>query len=134
MPVIVITRLRLKDPAFFDDFFASAVAVVEQAQGTAGNLGADVLAEANNTYWTRTAWQGRAAMGSFVGTEPHLGTMNRIDDWCDEATYVDWEQPGADMPDWQEAYRRLVADGHASSLTQGTQANQTLAFPAPVVP
>src|SRR5258708_5108602 len=67
MPVIVVTRLRLRDPAFFDEFFASAVAVVEQAQATEGNLSADVLAEANNTYWTRTAWQGRAAMGSFVG-------------------------------------------------------------------
>jgi len=134
MPVIVVTRLRLRDPAFFDDFFASAVAVTEQAQGTEGNLGADVLADANNTYWTRTAWQGRAAMDSFVGAEPHLGTMNRIDDWCDEATFVDWEQPGANMPDWQEAHRRLVAGGQASSLTHATQANQTLAFPAPVVP
>ena len=56
MPVIVITRLRLRDPAFFDEFFANAVAVVEQAQATEGNLSADVLAEANNTYWTRTAW------------------------------------------------------------------------------
>ena len=134
MPVIVITRLRLRDPAFFDEFFASAVAVVEQAQATEGSLGADVLAEANNTYWTRTAWQERASMDGFVGTEPHLGTMNHIDDWCDEATFVDWEQPGADMPDWQEAHRRLVADGQASSLTHGTQANQTRDFPAPVVP
>jgi hypothetical protein len=134
MPVIVITRLRLRDPAFFDDFFASAVAVVEQAQGTGGNLGADVLAEANNTYWTRTAWQERASMDGFVGAEPHLGTMNRIDDWCDEATFVDWEQPGADMPDWQEAHRRLVADGQTNSLTHGTQANQIRDFPAPVVP
>ena len=66
MPVIVITRLRLRDPAFFDEFFASAVAVVEQAQGTAGNLAADVLAEANNTYWTRTAWQERSSMDGFV--------------------------------------------------------------------
>jgi len=134
MPLIVVTRLRLRDPAFFDEFFAAAVAVVEQAQGTEGNLGADVLAEANNTYWTRTAWQGRVAMDSFVGTEPHLSTMNRIDDWCDEAAFVDWEQPSADPPDWQEAYRRLVADGVVFSLTHGTQANQTRAFPAPVVP
>ena len=44
MPVIVVTRLRLKDPAFFGDFFADAVAVVEQAQNSEGNLGADVLA------------------------------------------------------------------------------------------
>ena len=55
MPVIVVTRLRLKDPAFFDDFFAHAVAVAEQAKNSQGNLDADVLAEANNTYWTRTA-------------------------------------------------------------------------------
>ena len=70
MPVIVITRLRLRDPAFFDEFFANAVAVVEQAQATEGNLSADVLAEANNTYWTRTAWQGRAAMDGPVISPP----------------------------------------------------------------
>jgi len=134
MPVIVVTRLRLRDPALFDEFFGHAVAVAEQAQNSPGNLGADVLAEANNTYWTRTAWQERASMDGFVGAEPHLATMNRIDDWCDEATFVDWEQAGADMPDWQEAYRRLVADGQMSSLTHGTQANQSLDFPAPVVP
>ena len=45
MPVIVVTRLRLKDPALFAEFFASAVAAVEQAQQSAGNLAADVLAE-----------------------------------------------------------------------------------------
>ena len=134
MPVIVITRLRLRDPAFFDEFFASAVAVVEQAQGTDGNLAADVLAEANNTYWTRTAWQERSSMDGFVGSEPHLGTMARLDDWCDEAAFVDWEQPTAGTLDWQEGYRHLVADGQASSLTHGTDANRARDYPAPVVP
>ena len=133
MPVIVITRLRLRDPAFFDEFFASAVAVVEQAQGTEGNLAAAVLAEANNTYWTRTAWQERSSMDSFVGTEPHLSTMGRIDDWCDEATFVDWEQASADPVDWQEGHRRLVADGQAAQLTHGTDAHQTRDFSVPVV-
>ena len=134
MPVIVVTRLRLKDPALFDEFFASAVAVVEQAQNSEGNLGADVLAEANNTYWTRTVWQGRDLMDAFVGSEPHLHTMSRIDDWCDEATFVDWEQTGADLPDWQDSYRRLVADGQAASLAGATEAHHTRDFPAPVVP
>lgn len=133
MPVIVVTRLRLKDPAFFDEFFASAVAVVEQAQNAAGNLGADVLAEANNTYWTRTAWQERDSMDAFVGTEPHLHTMSRIGDWCDEATFVDWEQAGADLPDWQDGYGRIIASGKAASLTDPTDAHHTRDFPAPVV-
>jgi Antibiotic biosynthesis monooxygenase len=134
MPVIVVTRLRLRDPAFFNEFFASAAAVVEQAQGTEGNLAADVLAEANNTYWTRTAWQERASMNSFVGTEPHLSTMDRIDDWCDEATFVDWEQPSVGPVDWQDGHQRLVADGQTAQLTHGSDAHQTRGFPAPVVP
>ena len=134
MPVIVVTRLRLRDPAFFDEFFANAVAVVEQAKGSPGNLDADVLAEANNTYWTRTAWQERGLMDAFVGSEPHLSTMGRLGDWCDEATFVDWEQTGADLPDWQDSYRRLVADGQAASLAGATEAHHTRDFPAPVVP
>jgi hypothetical protein len=134
MPVIVVTRLRLRDPAFFDEFFANAVAVVEQAKGSPGNFDADVLAEANNTYWTRTAWQERGLMDAFVGSEPHLSTMSRLGDWCDEATFVDWEQTGSGLPDWQDSYRRLVADGQAASLTGATEAHHTRDFPAPVVP
>jgi len=133
MPVIVVTRLRLRDPAFFDEFFASAVAVTELAQNSTGNLGADVLAEANNTYWTRTAWQQRELMEAFVGSEPHLSTMSRIDHWCDEATFVSWEQPGADLPDWLDGYRCLAASGQAASLTHATQAHHTRDFPAPLV-
>ena len=99
-----------------------------------GNLDADVLAEANNTYWTRTAWQERGLMDAFVGNEPHLSTMGRLADWCDEATFVNWEQTGADLPDWQDGYQRLVADGQAASLTDATQAHHTRDFPAPAVP
>jgi heme-degrading monooxygenase HmoA len=133
MPVVVVTRLRLKTPAVFDEFFAAAVAVVEQAQGSAGNLGADVLAEAHNTYWTRTAWQDRESMNGFVGSQPHLQTMSRIDGWCDEATFVDWEQTSAELPAWLDGYRRLVARGQSASLTSATVAHSTRDFPAPVI-
>jgi hypothetical protein len=37
MPVIVVTRLWLKDPALLDEFFTDAVAAIEQAQKAAGN-------------------------------------------------------------------------------------------------
>ncbi len=58
--------------------------------------------------------------------------MPRLGDWCDEATFVDWEQDSADLPDWQTGYRRLVADGQVASLTHPTDAHQTRAFPPPV--
>jgi heme-degrading monooxygenase HmoA len=134
MPVIVVTRLRLKDPALFEAFFASAVAAVEQANSSSGNLGADVLADANHTYWTRTAWQGRDAMHGFVGSEPHLSIMGRLDDWCDEATFVDWEQGEAELPDWQTSYVRLGAEGSVARLSQPSDAHHTRDFPPPVVP
>jgi heme-degrading monooxygenase HmoA len=134
MPVIVITRLRLRDAAFFDEFFASAVAVVEQARNSEGNLAADVLAEANNTYWTRTVWREREARDAFVGAEPHRSTMGRIDEWCDEATFVDWDQAGAEPPNWEESYERLLVEGQVASLTDPSDAHMTRDFPAPVVP
>jgi heme-degrading monooxygenase HmoA len=132
MPVIVVTRLRLRDPAFFDEFFAAAVAVMEQAKSSAGNLGADVLADANNVFWTSTAWRERDSMNAFVGNQPHLGTMARLNDWCDEATFVDWEQSSPALPDWQTGYVHLIAEGAVSSLTHASEAHETRAFPAPV--
>ena len=89
MPVIVVTRLRLKDPEFFPEFFAAAVAVVEQAKSTDGNLAAEVLADENGVYRTRTGWLGRGPMRDIVGREAHLSTMAHLDDWCDEATFRD---------------------------------------------
>ena len=134
MSVIVVTRLRLRDPAFFDEFLASAIAVTEQARAAAGNLGADVLAEANNTYWTRTTWQDRGSMHAFRSGEPHLSTMGRLDDWCDEATFIDWDQADGGLPDWHDSYRRLLESGHVASLTYGSPAHHARDFPAPVVP
>ena len=132
MPVIVVTRLRLKDPALLDEFFTDAVAAIEQAQKSAGNLGADALADANNAWWSVSAWQGRGPMQAFVGGEPHRSILRRLDHYCDEATFVDWEQDSPDLPDWQTSWRHLTADGLAAELTAPSAANQTRAFPPPV--
>jgi quinol monooxygenase YgiN len=106
MPVIAVTRLRLRDPALLDEFFIAAVAVLEQAKNSSGNLGADVFADAHNTWWTLTAWRERDSIQAFMGTEPHLSTMARLDDWCDEATFADWEQASEELPDWRTSHRQ----------------------------
>ena len=134
MPVIAVTRLRLKDPALLDDFFTHAVSVIEQATNSEGNLGVDALAEAQNTWWSVSAWQSRSQMEAYVNTDPHQSTEALLDNWCDEATFVDWEQTGAALPDWQTNWRHLVADGKSAALTAPSAANDTRAFPAPVEP
>ncbi len=132
MPVIVVTRLRLRDPALLDEFFTAAVAAIEQAQQSAGNLGADALADADNAWWSVSAWQGRGPMQAFVDSEPHRSISTRLDHFCDEATFVDWEQPSPDLPDWQTSWRHITADGKVAELTHPSEANQARAFPAPV--
>ena len=69
-----------------------------------------------------------------MSTDPHRSIMARLDRFCDEATFVDWEQDGTDLPDWQTGWRRMVAEGTAGMLTQPSPAHQTRDFPAPVVP
>jgi quinol monooxygenase YgiN len=134
MPIIVVTRLRLRDPSLLDEFFTHAAAVLEQAQKSEGNLGADALAEAHDAWWSVTAWQDRPQMQAYVNTDPHLSTEALLDHLCDEATFVDWEQTSPQLPDWPTGWHHLVADGHSATLTHQSETNQTRAFPAPVQP
>jgi len=133
MSFLVVTRLRLRDPEYLDEFVGSAFAVVDQANNSEGNIAAEVLADANDTYWTRTAWTDREAMRDFLTSEPHLGAMGRLSSWCDEATFVDWEQNGPDLPDWQAAFHRLVNDGQVARLDHPSENHESRAFPPPVV-
>jgi heme-degrading monooxygenase HmoA len=131
MSIVVVTRLRLREGTLFDEFFAAAVAVDEQAKASPGNQGTDVLADVDSVFWTLTAWQDRPSMRTYVETEPHLSSMDHLDEWCDEATFVDWEQDSPDLPDWQTAHAQIVADGQVAELSHATEANATRAFPPP---
>jgi hypothetical protein len=134
VPLIVVTRLRLRDADQLNDFFTAAVAVLDQSKASDGSLGADVLADANNAWWTVTAWQDRERMDAFVAANPHVETMHHLDTWCDQATFVDWDQDSADLPDWQTSYQRLIADGQVAELTNADPGHATRDFPPPVVP
>jgi hypothetical protein len=73
-------------------------------------------------------------MQVYVDSEPHLTIRARLDHYCDEATFVDWEQASPALPDWQTSWRHLTADGTAADLTHPSAANQTRDFPPPVQP
>jgi hypothetical protein len=133
MPIIVVTRLRLVSADVAADFFNASISVLEQIKTMDGALGGDALAEANDVWWTVSAWRDRAVMKRFVHEEPHHSVTARLDDWCQEATFVDWEQATSDLPSWLECYRHLVSEGRAAPLTNATEANATLDFPEPVV-
>lgn len=97
MAIIVVTRLRLKDPALLDDFFTDALAAIEQAQKSDGNLGVDALADANNAWWSVTSWQERRLMQSYVRTDPHRtiqSHLDRLTPWSSCSHLAGWDASG----------------------------------------
>ena len=132
MPVIVVTRLRLKDPALLNEFFTDAVAAIEQAQKSEGNLGADALADADNAWWSVSSWQARGPMRAFVDSEPHRTITTRLDHYCDEATFVDWEQDSPICRTGRPTGGTLPPSGRVAELTDASPANQTRDFLPPL--
>jgi hypothetical protein len=90
-----------------------------------------LLREANNTYWTLTAWQDEAAMRAFMMATPHRHAMGKLAEWCDEASVVHWNQETADLPNWQEAHRRIAAEGRPSRVRHPSAAHQAFQIPPP---
>jgi hypothetical protein len=134
MAIIAITRLRLRDPALLDEFFTAAADLLLQAQGADGSIRADAIADANDVWWTVSAWRTRGDMRRYTATEPHRSAMPRLDDWCDEATFADWEQEDNDLPDWETSHEFLIEHGTSAPLSHPSPANATRDFPAPVPP
>ena len=63
----------------------------------------------------------------------HGPAMRKLLEWCDEASLVHWTQDGPDLPAWDEAHRRLEAEGHPSKVHHPSPAHTAHKFPPPVV-
>jgi hypothetical protein len=119
-----------QDPALLDEFFTDAVAAVEQAQKADGNLGTDALADADNAWWSVTAWLDRPRMRALVDSQPHLGISERLDHYCDEATFADWEQDGPTCRTGRPA--GATSPPMARSPSSPTHPTQTRPEPSPL--
>jgi hypothetical protein len=132
MPVVSITRLRVRSWRYFPSFALHTFRIAFQAAKADGVLKVTLLRDPHNTYWTSTSWASEAAMKAFMHAKPHGPTMRRLLEWCDEASLVHWTQDGPDLPTWTEAHRRLVAEGRPSKVNHPTAAHTALTFPPPV--
>jgi heme-degrading monooxygenase HmoA len=133
MPFIAVTRLRVRDAAFRDEFLAASFECAAQAEGAPGHLDADYLADADDAFWTVTAWASEQAMRDYVRSAPHRDAMPRLRQWCDEATTVSWEQATALLPGWDDAHGRITTAGRVSRVDEPSEAHADRAFPVPVV-
>ena len=118
---------------FLPGFIFYAMRSARQAKKAPGNLGTGLLREAKATFWTKTAWQDEAAMRAFLMATPHRRAMGKLAEWCDEASVVHWTQDSADLPDWQEAHRRMMNEGRRSRVLRPSAAHRDFQIPPPRV-
>ncbi len=133
MPVVSITRLRVRAWRYLPPFFIRTLLVIRQARSAEGNLKVALLKDERNTFWTSTSWSSQESMKAFMHTPPHGPAMRRLLEWCDEASLVHWTQDGPDLPAWDEAHRRLEAEGRPSKVHHPSAAHTAHKFPPPVV-
>lgn len=131
MPVVSITRLRVRSWRYLLSFIFYALRSARQARNSQGNLAVSLLRDTGNTFWTRTVWTTESAMKAFMLAGPHRRAMPRLLEWCDEAALVHWEQESHREPDWQEAHLRLQADGRRSKVNHPSPAHESFQIPPP---
>ncbi|QGM45156.1 DUF3291 domain-containing protein [Methylocystis heyeri] len=124
MPLVSITRLRLRSWGYLPAFIAAAVWSVLQARRARGNLAVGVSREAGNVFWTRSIWTDESAMRSFRDSGAHRAAMPKLLDWCDEASVVHWTQESAQPPTWKEAHLRMQRDGRPSRVKHPSEAHR----------
>jgi hypothetical protein len=131
VPVVSITRLRVRSWRYVLPFIVYALRASRQAKNAKGNLAASLLRDAHNTYWTRTVWTTESAMKAFMLAGPHRKAMRRLLEWCDEAALVHWQQETDQQPDWDDAHRRLQVEGRRSKVNHPSPAQENFQIPAP---
>jgi len=131
MPLISVTRLRVRSliylPAFLWDTFQS----VRQAERSSGFLGGRLLVNSRFVFWTMTAWEDEAAMNAFRTGGAHRRAMPKLLNWCNEAAVVHWTQDSPEIPAWQQAQQHMSEKGKLSKVNHPSAAQASQQIPAP---
>jgi hypothetical protein len=131
MPVVSITRIRVRSWAYLPAFFVQTLRIARQAARADGSLEVALLRVRGITFWTITSWSSESSMKAFMHATPHGPTMRKLLEWCNEAALVHWTQAGTELPSWEEAHARIQQEGRPSKVNHPSPAHTAHAFPAP---
>jgi hypothetical protein len=123
MTLVSVTRLRVRSVRFVPGFIWYTWRSLRQARRSAGCLGADVRREKRLVFWTRTAWSDLHAMHAYVGSGAHRTAMPNLQNWCDEASVVHFEDASGALPDWDAAAEKIRRDGRPSRVRHPSDAH-----------
>ena len=133
MPLISVTRLRVRSILYLPEFLWDTFQSARQVQRSSGFLGGRLLVNAGYVFWTMTAWQDESAMNAYRTGGAHRKTMPKLLNWCDEAAVVHWTQESTEIPEWQQAQQHMAEKGRLSKVNypSAVQASQQIPTPQP---
>jgi Domain of unknown function (DUF3291) len=131
MPVISVTRLRVRSWRFIPGFVFTTFRVGRQARQAEGNLAVKIFRDARNAFWTCTSWDSEASMRAFMLAEPHGPAMRKLLEWCDEAALAHWTQEDEELPSWADAHRIMLRRGRPSKVNHPSDAQKGYRIDAP---
>lgn len=133
MAWISVTRLRLRSLSYLPPFLWYSLLCVIQAKYTPGNLGIGLLVDANQTFWSRSAWRDEASMKAFVTASFHRSAIMRLPEWADEASAAHWHQEFPSFPTWSEVYQKIKKEGYRAVLMYPSSAHLAAEIAPPIV-
>ena len=113
---ISITRLRLKSVLHLIPFFWHIYRSTRQLKKAPGFIKGKLLTDKNRTYWTMTVWKSADDMMGYRNSKEHKQAMPKLQDWCNEASIVHWQQEEELLPSWTDAHRRMQIEGRKSKV------------------
>ena len=131
MPLLSITRLRVRAWRFPPGFLWYALRSARQAQRSPGYLGGKTYNDSRRTFWTATLWQEEASLRAFLRAEPHRSAMRRLAHWCDEASVAHWPTDAATLPDLPQVHRWMIERGRPSRVNHPSREHSEMRVAAP---
>ncbi|OGO37125.1 MAG: hypothetical protein A2W35_07305 [Chloroflexi bacterium RBG_16_57_11] len=113
---VSITRLRVRSIFYMPLFMLNAIRSGTQAQKAQGFQDFATRIEAWDTHWTKTVWSQEDSMKRFRSSGAHKFAMRILSEICSEASYTRWQQETPEPPAWEEAQRRMLAQGILSKV------------------
>jgi hypothetical protein len=124
LPIVSVTRLHLASLWSFPSFLVYTLASSKQARRSRGFITGWLATDAEWAFWTSTVWESLESMRTFRNSGIHMKAMPKLLRWCDEASFVHWEQDGFIAPAPEAAYERLARDGKLSKVNAPSRRQQ----------